>query len=119
MTILGATLKRCCTSTAARNTRASWLMSAVNCRPSGRPLAMGMGIEIAGVPNAVHGASIRGSPVVDRPNGAGPIAAAVSITGVDLNFSANRLRLSAMKRLVSLYCSVEIFRPLTTKLAIG
>ena len=32
----------------------------------------GMGMEMAGVPKAVHGAFIRGSPVDARPNGAGP-----------------------------------------------
>jgi hypothetical protein len=34
-----------------------------------------MGMEIAGVPKAVHGAFILGLPVDARPNGAGPIAA--------------------------------------------
>jgi hypothetical protein len=38
--------------------RASWLRSAVNCKPRGRPLVMGMGIDTAGVPRAVQGAFI-------------------------------------------------------------
>jgi hypothetical protein len=38
----------------------------------------------AGVPNAVHGAFIRASPVVARPRGAGPVAAGTRITGVVL-----------------------------------
>jgi hypothetical protein len=48
-----------------------------------------MGIEIAGVPKAVHDAFILASPVDVRPTGAGPTAAGVSITGVRLNSSAN------------------------------
>ena len=43
-----------------------------------------MGIEIAGVPKAVHGAFILGSPVDARPSGAGPVAAGTTITGVVL-----------------------------------
>ena len=66
------------------------MRSAVNCNPSGSPLAIGMGIEMAGVPRAVQGAVIRGSPVVDKPKGAGPVAAGVRITGVDLKSSAIR-----------------------------
>jgi hypothetical protein len=49
-----------------------------------------MGIEIAGVPKAVHGAFILGSPVEVRPSGAGPTAAGVRMTGVALNHSATR-----------------------------
>lgn len=37
----------------------------------------GIGIEIAGVPKAVHGAFILGSPVDARPRGAGPAPAPV------------------------------------------
>ena len=44
---------------------------------------------MAGVPRAVHGAFIAGSPVVERPKGAGPVAAGVRITGVDLKISVN------------------------------
>ena len=44
-----------------------------------------MGIEIAGVPKAVHGEFIRESPVEARPRGAGPVAAGVRMTGVVLN----------------------------------
>ena len=40
-----------------------------------KPSPTGMGTEMAGVPSAVHGAFILGSPVVDSPSGAGPVAA--------------------------------------------
>ena len=55
---------------------------------------------MAGVPIAVHGAFILGSPVVDNPRGAAPGAAGVRTTGVDLKSSAKRFLLSAMKRFV-------------------
>src|SRR6201993_485207 len=97
--------------------RESWLRSAVNCKPRGRPLAMGMGIDTAGVPRAVQGAFILGSPVVDKPRGAGPTAAGVRITGVDLKISAKRILLSATRRLASSYRSVGILSPLRTKFA--
>ena len=41
-------------------------------------------MEIAGVPKAVHGRFILGSPVDEKPSGAGPVAAGIKITGVDL-----------------------------------
>src|SRR6266853_357759 len=78
-----------CSRTAVRSTLASWPWSAASCSPRGKPLATGIGIEIAGVPKAVHGAFILGSPVDARPNGAGPTAAGVRITGVALNSSVN------------------------------
>jgi len=42
---------------------------------------MGMGIDMAECPTPSMGVH-RGSPVVDRPSGAGPTAAGVRITGV-------------------------------------
>src|ERR1700692_701282 len=98
--------------------RESWPRSAVNCKPRGRPLAMGMGIDIAGVPKAVQGAFMRGSPVVDKPRGAGPTAAGVRITGEDLKSPANRTLRSGRSRLASLYRSAGILSPLRTKFAI-
>src|SRR6201984_1594089 len=98
--------------------RASWPRLAVNCRPRGRPLTVGMGIDIAGVPRAVQGAFMRGSPVVDKPSGAGPTAAGVRITGADLKISAKRGVQPAINPLASLYCSALIFRPLRTRFAI-
>ena len=68
--------------------------SAVICNPSGSPFATGIGIEMAGVPSADQGAFMAGSPVVDKPKGAGPVAAGVRITGVDLKISATRTLLS-------------------------
>jgi hypothetical protein len=58
-------------------------------------------MEIAGVPKAVHGRFILGSPVDDKPSGAGPVVAGTKITGVDLNTSAIRLLFSAIERLAS------------------
>jgi hypothetical protein len=70
-----------------------------------------MGMEIAGVPKAVHGAFILGSPVDARPIGAGPRAAGVRITGVALNNSVNRGLHESMYRIVSSYRSIEICNP--------
>ena len=81
-----------CSRTAARITLASCPWSAVSCSPSGNPLATGMGIEMAGVPKAVHGRFIRASPVDARPMGAGPVAAGTRITGVDLYSSTTVFR---------------------------
>jgi hypothetical protein len=53
-------------------------------------------MEIAGVPKAVQGEFILGSPVDARPNGAGPTAAGDKITGVALYSSATRVLHSAM-----------------------
>src|ERR1700676_1743960 len=78
-----------------------------------------MGMEIAGVPSADHGAFIAGSPVVDKPKGAGPVAAGVRITGVDLKISAIRTLLSETYSVASSYRSVEIFRPSRTRAATG
>ncbi len=50
-----------------------------------------MGMEIAGVPKAVHGAFILGSPVDARPNGAGPVAAGDRITGFALRDIPSRV----------------------------
>src|ERR1700693_233670 len=105
--ILGPALRCFCNRTAARNTLASCPRSAVNCNPRGSPLAIGMGIDMAGVPKAVQGAFILGSPVLDKPKGAGPVAAGVRITGVDLKISAIRTRLSARYRLASSYRSAR------------
>jgi len=55
-----------------------------------------MGIEIAGVPNAVHGAFILASPIDAKPNGAGPVAAGTKTTGVALYISVARTLHSAM-----------------------
>jgi hypothetical protein len=49
-------------------------------QPSGNLL--GTGMEIAGVPKAVHGAFILGSPVDAKPGGAFPVAVGTKITGV-------------------------------------
>src|SRR6266567_3243876 len=103
-----------CSRTAARSTLASWPWSAASCSPRGKPLATGIGIDIAGVPKAVHGAFILGSPVDARPNDAGPTAAGVRITGVALNSSANRGLHESTYRTVSLYRSAEICRPFST-----
>ena len=65
------------------------------------PLGTGRGIEIAGVPRAVHGAFILGSPVDDKPSGAGPVAAGTKITGVALYISATRSLHSAIYPLAS------------------
>ncbi len=43
-------------------------------------------MEMAGVPKAVHSAFILVSPVYAKPNGAGPVAAGVRITGVASHF---------------------------------
>jgi hypothetical protein len=67
-------------------------------------------MEIAGVPKAVHGAFILGSPVDARPSGAGPVAAGDRITGVFLYISATRGLHSAIYRLASSYCSTDILR---------
>jgi hypothetical protein len=76
--------KICCSRTAVRSSLASWPWPAASWSPRGNALVIGIGIEIAGVPKAVHGAFIFGSPVDVRPNGAGPVAAGVNITGVVL-----------------------------------
>src|ERR1700674_2260897 len=78
-----------------------------------------MGIDTAGVPSAVQGAFILGSPVLDKPKGAGPVAAGVRITGGDLKIFAIRTRLSARYRLGSSYRSAGIFRPSRIKFASG
>src|ERR1700719_1517018 len=117
--ILGPALNFSCKRIAARINLASCPRSAVICNPRGRPLASGMGIEIAGVPSAVHGAFILGSPVVDRPRGAAPGAAGVRITGVDLNISDSRALESEMNRFVSSYFSTGILRPSRVRSAIG
>src|SRR6202022_1671970 len=78
-----------------------------------------MGIEIAGVPSADQGAFMAGSPVVDKPKGAGPVAAGVRITGVDLKISAIRTLLSETNFVASSYWAVEIFRPSRTRVATG
>src|SRR6202049_2955426 len=78
-----------------------------------------MGIEIAGVPSADQGAFIAGSPVVDKPKGAGPVAAGVRITGVDLKISAILTLLSETNFLASSYCWAGIFRPSRTRVATG
>ena|SRR6516162_3884913 len=80
----------CSTDAAVPNSRASWPGAAVSCNPRGSPLEIGIGIEIAGVPNAVHGLFIRVSPVNAKPNGAGPTAAGERMTGVISNNSVNR-----------------------------
>ena len=54
--------------------------------------AMGIGIEIAGVPSAVQGAFMRASPVNDRPSGGGPVAAGTRMTEVVSYRSATRAR---------------------------
>src|SRR5262249_34614816 len=100
-----------CSRAAVRRTLASWPQSAASCNPRGKPLATGIGIEIAGVPNAVHGAFILGSPVDAKPNGAGPTAAGVRITGVALNNSVNRGLHESTYRTVSSYRSAENCRP--------
>ena len=69
---------------AVRITLASCPCSAVSWSPSGKPFATGIGMVMADVPMAVHGAFILGSPVDDKPNGAGPMAAGTRITGVAL-----------------------------------
>ena len=73
-----------CSRMAVRITLASWPCSAVNCSPSGSASATGIGTEIAGVPNAVHGEFILELPVNAKPSGAGPGAAGTSMTGVVL-----------------------------------
>jgi hypothetical protein len=73
----------------------------VSCNPSGNPLRTVRGIEIAGVPKAVHGAFILGSPVDAKPKGAGPVAAGTKITGVVLYISATRTLDSAIYRMAS------------------
>ena len=72
---VGYALSKRCSATAARSTRPSSPAAAVNCNPSGRPLEIGMGIEIAGTPSAVQGEFMRLSPVEPSPNGAGPVGA--------------------------------------------
>src|SRR5262249_26022992 len=98
-----------CARTAARSSLASCSGSAVSCSPRGKPLLTFMGIEIAGVPKAVHGAFILGSPVDASPCGAGPVAAGTKITGVVLYISAIRDLHSSMYRLASSYRSTEIW----------
>jgi hypothetical protein len=75
------------TRTAVCRRRASSPCAAVSCRPSGNPLGTGIGIEMAGVPSAVHGRFIREFPVDPRPLGAGPVAAGTRMTGVVLYVS--------------------------------
>src|SRR5215469_14811295 len=88
-----------CSRTAVRSTLASWPWSAVSCNPRGNPLGTGRGMEIAGVPKAVQGEFILGSPVDAKPKGAGPAAAGDKITGVALYSSAKRALHSAIYRL--------------------
>ena len=45
----------------------------------GNPLEIGIGMEMAGVPKAVHGAFTLVSPVYAKPNGVGPVAAGVRL----------------------------------------
>jgi len=71
---------------------------------------MGIGMEMAGVPKAVHGAFIRGSPVDVNPNGAGPVAAGTKITGVSSNISVIRALDAAISRFASSYRSTGILR---------
>src|SRR5258706_16428924 len=86
--MLGPVLNRACSWIAARINLESCPRSAVICNPSGSSLPTGIGIEIAGVPSAVQGAFIAGSPAVDMPTGAGPVAADVRINSVDVkNFA--------------------------------
>gem|GEM_PF-6177585 len=74
-------------------------------------------MEMAGVPKAVHGAFIRGSPVDVNPNGAGPVAAGTKITGVSLNISVIRALDAAISRFASSYRSTGILSPSRTKVA--
>jgi hypothetical protein len=83
---------------AAWSSLVSWPDSAVSCNPNGNPSETCMGIEMAGVPKAVQGAFILGSPVEARPSGAGPVAAGVRITGVVLN----------MLEICRLLCSMKL-----------
>src|SRR6185503_19215680 len=117
--ILGPALKRSCIRMAARSALESCPRSAVSCNPKGSPLASGRGIDTAGVPNAVHGAFIRGSPLVDKPKGAGPVAAGVRITGVDLKIAASVTLDPEMYRFASVYRSSVIFRPSRTRSSNG
>src|SRR5882762_551175 len=100
-TVADAVARIVCRCTAVQSTLASWPWSAVSCSPSGNPSGTGRGIEIAGVPRAVHGAFILESPVDDKPSGAGPVAAGTKITGVALYNSATRSLHSAIYRLAS------------------
>src|SRR4029077_13480680 len=96
---------------------ASWPCSALSCSPNGNPFGTGIGTEIAGDPKAVHGAFILGSPVDARPNGAGPTAAGVRITGVTLKSSETWALHASTYRMVSSYRSTEILSPSRTRSA--